>query len=60
VHPHGLRRTYAGELVREGVPIDIIRDALGHSSIAVTNVYLRRVNPQAVIETMRVRSWDVS
>jgi site-specific recombinase XerD len=58
VHAHGLRHTYAGELVREGVPINIIRDALGHSSIAVTDHYLRGINPQAVIETMRARSWD--
>ena len=32
VHPHGLRHTHAAELVREGVPINVIRDQLGHSS----------------------------
>jgi site-specific recombinase XerD len=57
-HAHGLRHTFAAELVREGVPIDIVRDTLGHSSVAITDRYLRRVNPLAAIETMRGRGWD--
>src|SRR5450755_3459936 len=34
VHPHGLRHTHAAEFVREGVPINVIRDQLGHASLA--------------------------
>jgi site-specific recombinase XerD len=58
VHPHGLRHTHAAELVRERVPVNVIRDALGHSSLAVTDRYLRDVAPIHVIDTMRSRSWN--
>jgi site-specific recombinase XerD len=58
VHAHGLRHTHAAELAREGTPINIIRDDLGHTSLAVTDRYLRDVAPQAVIDTIRARRWD--
>jgi site-specific recombinase XerD len=56
VHAHGLRHTYAAELARERTPINVIRDALGHSTLAVTDRYLRDVAPIHVIETMKARS----
>jgi len=59
VHPHGLRHTYAAELAREGVPMNVLRDALGHSSLATTDRYLRDVAPVHVIETMRRREWEL-
>ena len=58
VHAHGLRHTHAAELAREGTPINIIRDDLGHTSLAVTDRYLRDVAPQAVIDTLRARRWN--
>ena len=57
VHAHGLRHTHAAELAREGTPINVIRDDLGHTSLAVTDRYLRDVAPQHVIDTMRARRW---
>jgi len=57
VHAHGLRHTHAAELAREGTPINIIRDDLGHTSLAVTDRYLRDVAPQAVIDAIRARRW---
>lgn len=36
----------------------MIRDALGHTSLAVTDRYLRDVAPIHVIDTMRARRWD--
>jgi len=57
VHAHGLRHTYAAELAREGTAINVIRDALGHTSLAVTDRYLRDVAPTHVIDTMRGRRW---
>ncbi len=60
VHAHGLRHTYAAELARERTPINVIRDALGHTSLAVTDRYLRDVAPMHVIETMRARRWEVA
>lgn len=58
VHAHGLRHTYASELAREKAPINVIRDALGHTSLAVTDRYLRDVAPMHVIETIRARRWE--
>ncbi len=58
VHAHGLRHTYASELAREGTAINVIRDALGHTSLAITDRYLRDVAPIHVIDTMRSRRWD--
>jgi integrase/recombinase XerD len=57
VHPHGLRHTHAAELVREGVPINVIGDQLGHSSLAVTDRYLRDVAPADVIALGKSRTW---
>lgn len=57
VHPHALRHTHAAELAREGVPINIIRDALGHTSLATTDRYLRDVAPVAVVDAMASRTW---
>ena len=58
-HPHALRHAYAAELAREGVPMNVLRDALGHSSLAVTDRYLRDVAPVHVIQTMRAREWSL-
>jgi len=58
VHAHGLRHTYASELAREGTAINVIRDALGHTSLAVTDRYLRDVAPTHGIDTIRARRWD--
>ncbi|MGE4546765.1 MAG: tyrosine-type recombinase/integrase [Desulfurella sp.] len=40
-HPHILRHTRAVELLRSGVPVTIVQDLLGHSSLNTTAVYLR-------------------
>lgn len=57
VHPHGLRHTGAFELLREGVALDHIQRQLGHSSLAVTNTYLRHASADDVVQAMRRRSW---
>jgi len=49
VHPHALRHTFAWELEQAGVPVSVISDLLGHSSIAVTARYLKHLtNRQAI------------
>jgi site-specific recombinase XerD len=58
-HPHAMRHSYAAGLAREGTPMNVIRDALGHTSLATTDRYLRAVAPVHVIETMRQREWDL-
>jgi len=43
VHAHGLRHGMAVDLLREGVSMDVISGALGHSSLATTAVYLQHL-----------------
>lgn len=57
VHAHGLRHTYAIELEREGATVSTIRDLLGHSSLAVTDAYLRRIGASKAVEFARQREW---
>jgi len=58
VHPHGFRHTHAAELMREGVPINVIAKQLGHSSSSVTARYVDHISPVEVIETMQARTWS--
>jgi site-specific recombinase XerD len=57
VHPHMLRHTRAAEMAAEGLEMPVIREALGHTSLATTDAYLRNVAPQRVIEGMRASNW---
>ena len=57
VHAHGLRHAFAVGMVRDGAPLYTVRDALGHASIATTQVYLSRVGAHEAVEAMRNREW---
>lgn len=59
VHFHGLRHAHARELASEGVPVNTIQAQLGHSNLATTHVYLCKIAPQQVIETMQRREWSL-
>jgi integrase len=37
--PHRFRHTYATEMLRKGVPLEVIQKLLGHSSISTTQIY---------------------
>ena len=39
VHPHLLRKTVATIALGKGMPIDQVREMLGHESIATTTIY---------------------
>jgi integrase/recombinase XerD len=57
VHPHGLRHSLAFDLAQRGVPTHQIQAQLGHSSLAVTDRYVRHLMPTDVIAVMRQRGW---
>jgi site-specific recombinase XerD len=58
VNPHALRHSFAAEMAREGMPMNLIQQALGHSSLGTTSRYLAHINPQEVIDAMRSRKWE--
>jgi integrase/recombinase XerD len=57
VHPHGLRHSLAFDMAMSGVPTHQIQAALGHSSLAITDRYVRHIAPADVVNTMRSREW---
>jgi integrase len=41
LHLHDLRAEAGSQLLEAGVPVHVVRDALGHGSVAMTSTYLR-------------------
>ena len=56
-HPHGLRHTFAADLVSEKVSLLHIQRALGHTSIATTEKYLRGIGYEETVEALAGRVW---
>lgn len=56
VHPHGLRHTFAVELMREGVPTPLIKQALGHASLDTTERYLNHLEDGELVRMMQNRA----
>lgn len=46
-HPHILRHSRSVELLRAGVPVTVVQDLLGHSSLNTTALYLRIAGHEA-------------
>lgn len=59
VHAHGLCHSHAADLVREGVPVNLIQRQLGHASLAVTSAYLDHIAPEQVVAVIRGRDWSL-
>lgn len=57
VHPHGFRHSRAVDLMRNGVDVKKIQQALGHGSLATTDTYLSHVAPLDVLDAMRSGTW---
>jgi site-specific recombinase XerD len=51
---HILRASFATHLLNSGTPIHVVRDLMGHRSIATTQVYLAAMDPQrrAAVESL--------
>ena len=52
LNPHDLRRSFAGILEDEGVPVTDISRAMRHSNVATTSLYLDK-NPQRTAEVTK-------
>lgn len=55
---HSLRHTYATNLAREGVPINVLRDSLGHSNIETTNTYLHTTEEERMRAMEGTNKWN--
>jgi site-specific recombinase XerD len=44
--PHKLRHAFATRSIRDGAPLNVVSDQLGHANIATTSVYLHSVPGQ--------------
>jgi len=53
VHPHGLRHTFACELEQSGLTVTEISKLLGHSSVAITALYLNHMTSHQAIEALQ-------
>ena len=49
IHPHRLRHTYATDLYSKGVPLEIIRQMLGHENIGTTEIYTE-IKPSRILD----------
>ncbi|MGC8580006.1 MAG: tyrosine-type recombinase/integrase [bacterium] len=47
IHPHTFRHSFAVNCISQGVPLPVVKDLLGHSSILTTMVYLKIVQQDA-------------
>jgi site-specific recombinase XerD len=57
--PHQLRHAHAIEMSREGIPITVIQQQLGHADLGVTSVYLRGIDNREIIDTVHERKAPV-
>jgi len=52
---HWLRHTFARQQLREGAPLEVVQEALGHASLATTGVYATSERSRIIRELKRAR-----
>lgn len=53
--PHQLRHAHAVEMVREGIPLNVIQRQLGHANLGVTSIYLQGIDSAEIIDMVHRR-----
>jgi len=53
---HWLRHTHGSHAIAAGVPIDVVRDNLGHASISTTGIYVTSEKQRRHVEVTRLLS----
>ena len=48
---HDLRSTWAASVALDGVPMEQIRDALGHSTVKITEQHYAQIHPDHRVDT---------
>lgn len=56
VHLHGLRHTAAFDMATESVGLLYIQKQLGHSKLTMTERYISHLQPQQLVDTLKIRS----
>lgn len=57
VRPHVLRHSYAVFLTEHGTPVQYLQRVLGHSSLAVTQIYIDHLSPGKVLDSVAQIEW---
>ena len=55
MHPHALRRTFACNLIADGIDIKMVAELMGHKNIEVTHRYYTQYAAERRKEVMRAR-----
>jgi len=58
--PHQVRHAHAVEVSREGVPLVVIQQQLGHADLGVTSVYLRGIDNTEIVHAVHERPAPMS
>ncbi|HIQ37401.1 MAG TPA: recombinase XerD [Desulfocapsa sulfexigens] len=56
IKPHSLRHTYASELVRKGIKLEVVKELLGHSKLDTTLIYAKVKLPDNVTTLLGVEN----
>lgn len=57
VRPHVLRHSFASYLAEAGTPVQYLQKVLGHSSLAVTQIYIDHLSPGKVLDFVAEVDW---
>lgn len=54
LHPHMFRHSHGTHAIQNGAPVHVVRDTMGHSSIATTNNYLHAKSGESSAHSLKV------